>query len=172
MANKELMITLGLDSTSFTQKIKKAKDLNKDLDKSFELLSSSSKNFENTIQGLGKKQDYLNQKIKLASAEADIYAERLKECQESLEDSVADTAYYAEQLKRLQRQQEAVGKALGTTSKEYLAISEKVKATTQLLDKANKAWIANDKKVTDASIGYKNAQIAVQELLILNQERK
>ena len=164
MANKELMITLGLDSTSFTQKIKKAKDLNKDLDKSFKLLSSSSKNFENTIQGLGKKQDYLNQKMKLASTEADLYAERLKECQEALEDSVADTAYYAEQLKKLQRQQEAVGKALGTTSKEYLAISEKIKSTTQLLDKANKAWIANDKKVTDATIGYKNAQIAVQEL--------
>lgn len=164
MANKELMITLGLDSTSFTQKIKKAKELNKDLDKSFELLSSSSKNFENTIQGLGKKQDYLNQKMKLASTETDLYAERLKECQEALEDSVADTAYYAEQLKKLQRQQEAVGKALGTTSKEYLAISEKVKSTTQLLDKANKAWIANDKKVTDATIGYKNAQIAVQEL--------
>lgn len=164
MANKELMITLGLDATSFTQKVKKAKDLNKELDKSFELLASSSKNFENSMQGLGKKQDYLNQKIKLASAEADIYAERLQECQEALQDSVADTTHYAEQLKRLERQQEAVGKALGTTSKEYLAITEKVKSMTQLLDKANKAWITNDKRVTEASVGYKNAQISVQGL--------
>lgn len=163
MANKELMITLGLDSSTFTQKVKKAKELNKELDKSFQLLSSSSKGFENTIQGLSKKQEYLNKKMQLASEEADIYAERLSECQLALEKSQKEAKTYAEQLTKLKKQQEAIGKALGTSSKEYGAISEKVKATTQLLDKANKAWITNDKRVTDASIGYKNAQIAVQE---------
>lgn len=163
MANKELMITLGLDASTFTQKIKKAKDLNKELDKSFELLSSSSKNFENTIQGLGKKQDYLNQKMKLASAEADIYAERLTECQLALEDSQKDVEKYSAQIAKLSEVQERVAKNLGTSSKTYEAVSQKIKEKTQLLDKANKAWIANDKRVTEASIGYKNAQIAVQE---------
>lgn len=164
MANKELMITLGLDSSTFTQKVRKAKDLNKELDKSFELLSSSSKTFENTIQGLGKKQDYLNKKIELASKESNIYAERLVECQTALEKSQEEAKLYADKLVKLQRQQEAVGKAVGTTSKYYAAVSEEIKATSQLLDKANKAWIANDKRVTDASIAYKNTQIEIQKL--------
>ena len=163
MANKELMITLGLDSSTFTQKIKKAKELNKDLDKSFQLLSSSSKNFENTIQGLGKKQEYLNQKMDLASKEADIYAERLTECQTALEKSQEEATKYAEKLTKLKQEQEKIEKTLGKTSEQYIAISKEVKATTQLLDKANKSWIANDKRVSEASIGYKNAQIAVQE---------
>lgn len=163
MANKELMITLGLDATTFTQKIKKAKDLNKELDKSFELLSSSSKNFENTIQGLSKKQEYLNQKMELASKEANIYAERLTECQKALEESQKDAEKYAKEVERLSEIQERVAKNLGTSSKMYETVSQKLKEKTQLLDKANKAWIANDKRVTEASVGYKNAQVAVQE---------
>ena len=164
MANKELMITLGLDSASFTQKIKKAKELNKDLDKSFQLLSSSTNNFENNLQGLGKKQDYLNKKIKLATAESAVYADRLKECQEALNKSRAESEKYTEEVTRLKRQQEAVGIALGKNSKQYEQISEKLKASTQLMDKANKTLALNDRRVTEASVGYKSAQISIQEL--------
>ena len=62
-SNRQLLITLGADTTTFSQKVKRAKDLTKELDSNFKLLSSSSKNFDKSMDGLAKKQEYLKVKI-------------------------------------------------------------------------------------------------------------
>ena len=74
-SNRQLLITLGADTTTFSQKVKRAKDLTKELDSNFKLLSSSSEGFEKSLDGLGKKQDYLNEKIKVATTLNDVYNE-------------------------------------------------------------------------------------------------
>ena len=80
-SNRQLLITLGADTTTFSQKVKRAKDLTKELDSNFKLLSSSSKNFDKSLDGLAKKQDYLNDRIKVSTTLNDVYNDRLKEQQ-------------------------------------------------------------------------------------------
>lgn len=86
-SNRELLITLGADTTTFSQKVKRAKDLTKELDSNFKLLSSSSKDFDKSLDGLGKKQDYLNDKIKVANTLHEVYNERLADQQDRLNKS-------------------------------------------------------------------------------------
>lgn len=164
MANKELMITLGLESSSYSQQVKKAKDLNKELDSSFKLLSSSSDKFENSIQGLGKKQEYLAKKMEVASQLTDTYAKRIKESKEALDKARQDSEKYTTEIERLSKIQERVAENLGKESRLYEATSQKIKEKTQLLDKANKAIIANDKRVSEATVGYNQTQESMQKL--------
>lgn len=164
MANKELMITLGLESSSYSQQVKKAKDLNKELDSSFKLLSSSSDKFENSIEGLGKKQEYLSKKMEVASQLTDTYAKRISESQDALNKARKDSEEYSVEVERLSKIQERVANNLGKESRLYEEVSKKLKEKTQLLDKANKSIIANDKRVSEATIGYNQTQESMQKL--------
>ena len=82
--SRELLITLGADTTRFSQKVKRAKDLTKELDAQFGLLSSSSNKFENSLDGLAKKSEYYGTKIKIANELSKAHIARLKETQEEL----------------------------------------------------------------------------------------
>ena len=98
-SNRQLLITLGADTTTFSQKVKRAKDLTKELDSNFKLLSSSSKDFDKSLDGLAKKQDYLNDKIKVATTLNDVYNERLADQQDRLKKST-------ESMKKLEKELE------------------------------------------------------------------
>ena len=164
MANKELMVTLGLDASSYSQNVKRAKDLNKELDSSWKLLTSSSEKFEKSVQGLGKKQDYLSDKIKVANGLSEVYAKRLAESQEALEDAKQKSQQYGSEVERLNTLKESILKNLGSESKMYQAVSEKIKANTQLYDKANKAIEVNNKRILEAKTGYNETQASLQAL--------
>lgn len=96
-SNRQLLITLGADTTTFSQKVKRAKDLTKELDSNFKLLSSSSKDFDKSLDGLAKKQDYLNDKIKVATTLNDVYNDRLADQQDRLNKST-------ESMKKLEKE--------------------------------------------------------------------
>lgn len=164
MANKELMITLGLDSSSYTQNVRKAKDLNKELDSSFNLLKSSSEKFEDTLSGLGKKQDYLANKMKVASQLTEVYAKRITETQTAVDKAKKDSETYAEKLEKLNAVKEKLSATSSAESKSYQACLQGIKSYTQLLDKANKAVTANEKRLSEARNGYNETQIAMQSL--------
>lgn len=162
MANKELMITLGLESTTFAQGIKRAKELNKELDSSFKLLSSSSEKFENTLSGLGKKQEYLAQKMQLANTASELYAKRIKETQEAILDAQAETAMYGTKLEQLRAKLEATESTLGKNSSAYKALAKELKETVQLYGKAEKDLQTHNRRMTDAKTGYNEVQTSMQ----------
>lgn len=105
-SNRQLLITLGADTTTFSQKVKRAKDLTKELDSNFKLLSSSSKDFENSIDGLAKKHDYLNDRIKIATTLNDAYIERLADQKDRLDKSTKSMQKLEKELKELKEVQE------------------------------------------------------------------
>ena len=88
MAKRELLVTLGLDATTYAQEIRRANQLNKELDNAFKLLSSSSEGFEKTLEGLGKKQDYLGKKMKVATELSDVYTKRINESKQALDETI------------------------------------------------------------------------------------
>lgn len=165
MANKELMVTLGLDTSSYAQNVKRAKDLTKELDSSWKMLSSSSEKFEEGIKGLGKKQEYINQKIKVANGLTEVYSKRLKESQKALKET-------SEESEILSRKVKALSVALNNTpkdSKSYNILSKQLKSNTQLLDKAEKAIAVYNRRILEAKNGYNETQSALQKM---NRELK
>ena len=157
MANRELMITLGLDTSSYSQNVKRAKDLNKELDSSFKLLSSSSEKFEDSIQGLGKKQDYLEEKLKVATGLTQVYSDRLKESQKALHEATQKSAKHKAEIESLNKSYEE-----GSIDQE--TYKEKLKSATQQFDKAEKAIATHNKRILEAKVGYNQTQTAMQEL--------
>ena len=101
-SSRELLITLGADTTKFTQRIKRAKDLTKELDSNFKLLSSSSKNFESSLDGLAQKHKYLEERIQVANAATDEYNRRLKEQQEMLTNAKGKFDMIQNELKEME----------------------------------------------------------------------
>lgn len=157
MAKRELLVTLGLDATTYAQEIKRANQLNKEFDNAFKLLSSSSEGFEKTLEGLAKKQDYLADKMKLATELSDTYTKRIKESKEALDETIKQSEKYKKTLDELNEKKDK-GITLSKQEKQTL------KETQQLYDKAQKSIVTYNTQISEATQGYDKTQTKLQEL--------
>lgn len=156
--NRELLITLGADTTKFTQKVKRAKDLTKELDSQFKLLSSSSKDFEQSTQGLAQKQQYLGNKLKVASEHAKAHIQRLKESQEELTQATAKHKEYSEELENLQKKY----KDLKETDAGYEAAQKEIEGVQQKLSSATTEVRRHTDRILDSRKSYNLIQAEMQ----------
>lgn len=160
MANKELLISLGLDATSYTQGIQRVKNETRELDSEWKLASASSENFEESLDGIAKKQEYLAKRIELMSEASDIYSNRLKTVQENLLQQSESYQKLSEQLQKAKESQQAFNEGVAG-AKDY---SEVIKSLQQQVDKAGKAIVKCNKQILDSSKGYNEAQTSIQEM--------
>lgn len=156
-SNRELLITLGAETTSFAKQIKRANDLIKELDSNFKLMSSSNKNYENTLKGVGDKQDYLTERIQLFNKKSDTYVKRIKEQQEVLNNVTKDQVLYT-------RQQDAMSKALKKLegTKAYETLSKQLEIVEQKLQKANKEVNSHTDSIISLNKQYNDSQREIQ----------
>lgn len=157
MAKRELLVTLGLDATTYAQEIRRANQLNKELDNAFKLLSSSSEGFEKTLEGLGKKQDYLGKKMKVATELSDVYTKRINESKQALDETIEKSEQYKKTLDALNKKKEE-GAELTKEEKKTL------KETQQLYDKAQKSIVTYNTRISEGIQGYEKTQTALQEM--------
>lgn len=157
MAKKELVVTLGLDATSYAQDVKRANQVNKELDNSFKSLSSTSDNFENSLKGLGAKQEYLGKKMKVASELTEVYAKRLNESKQGLEETIQKSEEYKSTIEKLNRIKEESGKL----TKEQ---NNLLKESEQLYEKAQKRIVTYNTRISESKQGYEKTQTSLQQL--------
>ena len=157
MAKRELLVTLGLDATTYAQEIRRANQLNKELDNAFKLLSSSSEGFEKTLEGLGKKQDYLGKKMKVATELSDVYTKRINESKQALDETIKKSEEYKKTLDELNKKKEE-GAQLTKEEKKTL------KETQQLYDKAQKSIVTYNTRISEGIQGYEKTQTALQDM--------
>lgn len=157
MAKRELLVTLGLDATSYAQDVKRANQVNKELDNSFKSLSSTSENFENTLKGLGAKQEYLGKKMKVASELTEVYAKRLTESKQGLEETIQKSEQYKSTIEKLNKIKEESGKL----TKEQ---NNLLKESEQLYEKAQKSIVTYNTRISESKQGYDKTQTSLQEL--------
>ena len=158
--SRELLVTLGADTTTFAQKIKRAKDLTKELDSSFKLIASSSQDFENSLDGLGKKQGYLADKMKIANTLAEVYSDRLKESQDCLENLTKDSEKYADKINEIKR---AMG-SMEEGSDAWKEQNELLKVNQQLYDKSIKDIKTYNDRILDSKTNYNKVQTEIQHM--------
>lgn len=156
--SRELLITLGADTTRFSQKVKRAKDLTKELDAQFGLLSSSSNKFENSLEGLAKKSDYYGNKIKIANELSKAHIARLKETQEELDRANEE---YERCSKKVEELNEQIKQAKENKTP-YADLEKQLEGATQELTKATKEVRTFNNRMIDSKKGYAEVQTEMQ----------
>lgn len=156
--SRELLITLGADTTRFSQKVKRAKDLTKELDAQFGLLSSSSNKFENSLEGLAKKSDYYGTKIKIANELSKAHITRLKETQEELDRANKE---YERCSKKVEELNEQIKQAKENKTS-YADLEKQLEGATQELTKATKEVRTYNNRMIDSKKGLAEVQTEMQ----------
>ena len=157
--SRELLITLGADTTRFSQKVKRAKDLTKELDAQFGLLSSSSNKFENSLDGLTKKSDYYGKKIKIANELSKAHIARLKETQEELDRANKE---YERCSKKVEDLNEQIKNAKENKTP-YADLEKQLEGATQELTKATKQVRTHTNQMISTKKGYAEVETEMQK---------
>ena len=153
MANHELLVRLGLDGASFSKKLTAINRELKNLDKEYDAVSSSMKDFEKTQDGLATKLVYLNNKMKETQGK---YKEVSNEIQNNQKD-----------IDRLENKYETLGQALETKKQKL----EGMKQSLTSCAKEVKKYIKNieeiekvKKKFTEVSKSVKENEKTLESL--------
>lgn len=163
-SNRQLLITLGADTTTFSQKVKRAKDLTKELDSNFKLLSSSSKNFDKSLDGLAKKQDYLNDRIKVSTTLNDVYNDRLKEQQELLKNSQQAVQKLSKEVDGQVKELEEVRDMCEKGSKEWKDWQKEIDAVRDELSQNEKECKKYQDRVIALNTAINKNQTEIQKM--------
>ena len=163
-SNRQLLITLGADTTTFSQKVKRAKDLTKELDSNFKLLSSSSKNFDKSLDGLAKKQDYLNDRIKVSTTLNDVYNDRLKEQQELLKNSQQAVQRLSKEVDGQVKELEEVRDMCEKGSKEWKDWQKEIDAVRDELSQNEKECKKYQDRVIALNTAINKNQTEIQKM--------
>ena len=159
MAGTDLLITLGMDSSSYTQNVKRAKDVTKELDSNLKLASSSVDKFESTIEGLSKVHQILADKIKVATKESDAHSKRIKESSEQIKIHKE----LSEQLTKEFTKQKQKLDELKKGDPGFKEQKKHVEGLQQQIDKANKNLNNHIRNLIKAKQGYNESQTAIQK---------
>lgn len=157
--SRELLITLGADTTRFSQKVKRAKDLTKELDAQFGLASSSSEKFENSLEGIAKKTEYYGTKIKIANQLSKAHVDRLKETREELDRANKEFERCSKKVEELNNQ---IKKAK-ENNEPYANLEKQLEGATQELTKATKEVRTFNNRMIDSKKGYAEVQTEMQK---------
>ena len=157
--SRELLITLGADTTRFSQKVKRAKDLTKELDAQFGLASSSSEKFENSLEGIAKKTEYYGTKIKIANQLSKAHVDRLKETREELDRANKE---FERCSKRVEELNDQIKKAK-ENNEPYANLEKQLEGATQELTKATKEVRTFNNRMIDSKKGYAEVQTEMQK---------
>ena len=112
MAVQELLVRLGLDSSSFSKQIKGVEKELSILDKEFDAVSSATKNFGKTQEDLAVKSQYLEKKIEGLKDVSDLLVKSYDETTAKIEDAKSRVAEFSESLERSKKAHDSTKEAL------------------------------------------------------------
>lgn len=161
MADKQLLIELGLDSTSFEKNTKRVRDLTKNLENDFNLFSSSVDKVENNFDSLSKKSEMLNKKMKLTSASVELFSQRLEESQKAAKENEKTIESFKDKISGLKKEL----KNVDTSSDLGKSLTKELKSYEQQLAKAEKAQESYNNRIYTSEQAYKKAQIEIQGMV-------
>ena len=126
MAVQELLVRLGLDSSTFSKKLQGVNKEIKILDNTFEGISNQFKNFENTQEGLAQKTELLKDKIKLLEGITDEAKVTIKGLKEETNELQAKMDDFSSKLTKVNDELDKNEKELSLVKQQYKQVSSSV----------------------------------------------
>ena len=147
MSEEQLLVTLGVKDSNCTSKVKELNKEIKSLDTIYKKTSETSKDFENSVEGLKTKLDYLSKKYDANKAKLSAYKEQMtkakemvakkKEELEKLKNSEEQNAVAIQkaekQLEKYQTQMNNANRNINETEAELKRLEEQIKDTNNSL---------------------------------------
>ncbi len=145
--SRQLLITLGLNTDSFTTNMKRANDLLKESKTEFQRVSEVSEVLEKSLEGLGVKQQFLTENLDILNAKSQLYADRIEETKNALDQEKTAFNELGLKIKELVGDNEDLSKLNEEQAKE-------LKGLQQQYDKSEKAITKYNKRLLDTQSSY------------------
>ena len=147
MAVQELLVRLGLDSSSFSKQIKGVEKELSILDKEFDAVSSATKNFGKTQEDLAVKSQYLEKKIEGLKDVSDLLVKSYDETTAKIEDAKSRVAEFSESLERSKKAHDSTKEALAKYTLELDQAQNKFNTTDNNLKVLNQTYSEQAKEL-------------------------
>lgn len=161
MSEEQLLVTLGVKDANCTSKVKELNKEIKSLDTIYKKTSETSKDFENSVEGLKTKLDYLSKKYDANKAKLSAYKEQMskakemvskkKEELEKLKKSEGDNTVAIQkaekQLEKYQTQMNNANRNINETEAELKSLDNQIKDTNEALKNNNAKQFGSDMRV-------------------------
>lgn len=161
---KQLTVKLALQSSSYTQQIKSINTSNKQLKSEFEALNSTSKDYQNTLEGKAAKIKMVSSTLDNAKQKVSIYETQVSKCKDTLDK--ATTAYDTQKKKvdELQRELDDAKDTYGENSDEVQRLEEELTQAEKALDRNRSAVTNADNALGRMETSLNDAQREVNTL--------
>lgn len=160
MASKisELVVSLGLNTASFSQKISEVNRSMKLFDSQFKNSGAGVKNFEKSMAGLGAKLKNLNQHMDGARTKIKLYKDEINKTKTALEQNTSKMEKSRQKVADLKKQYEDSVKTLGRNAEATKKLKEEYTQAEVELNKHEKAVLNNSNRLKKLETDLNNTE--------------
>lgn len=163
-STRQLTVKLALQAGNYKSQLASINKANKLLESNFKTLSSSSKDFEKTLEGKQAKLKLVASQLDNAKQKVRIYKNEMDNCNNTLTSATKAYVMQEEKVKSLKQQLEEAKSVYGENSKEVKELQAQLKEEEKALESNRKAVINADNSLSQMNINLNNAQREVNRL--------
>lgn len=160
----ELVVSLGLNTASFTQKINEVNRTMKLVESQFKSSGAGVKDFEKSAQGLSDKLAMLNGKLDGVSKKTKLYSDEIKKTKATLEEKNEALKNSREKVDELNKKYQESVNTLGKNATATKDLKEELKLAEKELQNNEKAVLSNSNKLKTLETNLNNTEAEFKQL--------
>lgn len=153
-----MVVKLAAESTGFQEEMSSLNRQMKVLQSEYKATSSTSKNFESTMEGMTAKSEYLNNALKTQQSIVDAHATRLEKSKQRLSELAEAQMQLKAKLDSTKASLDEAVRLHGEESQEAQKLSSELKELQAQYDQNNTRVNALSRTIDNQSISYNNAR--------------
>lgn len=160
----ELVVSLGLNTASFNQKINEVNRTMKLVESQFKSSGAGVKDFEKSAQGLSDKLATLNGKLDGASTKIKLYNDEIKKTKANLEEKNEALKTSRENVEKLTKKYEDSVETLGKNANATKELKQQLSLAEKELQNNEKAVLSNSNKLKTLETNLNNTEAEFKNL--------
>ena len=161
---KQLTVKLAIQAAGYRNEINSINKQNKLLESSFKAASSSSENFDKTLEGKKAKLKLVSSQLDNAKQKVAIYKNEVSKCSNTLDKAIKSYENQESKVNSLKKELEEAKNIFGENSKEVNKLQKELEQEEKALESNRKAVVNADNSLTRMSTELNKAQSEVNKL--------
>lgn len=160
----ELVVSLGLNTASFSAKINEVNRTMKLVESQFKNSGAGVKDFEKSAQGLSEKLNSLNSKLDGAKTKINLYNEEIKKTKDSLKEHNSKLEESRKKVDDLSKKYDESVSTLGKNAKATKELKQELSLAEKELTKNEKAVLSTSNKLKSLETNLNNTEAEFKNL--------
>ena len=161
---KQLTVKLAIQASGYRNEINSINKQNKLLESSFKAVSSSSENFDKTLEGKKAKLKLISSQLDNAKQKVAIYKNEVSKCSNTLDKTIKSYENQEAKVNSLKKELEEAKNVFGENSKEVNKLKKELEQEEKVIESNRKAVVNADNSLTRMSTELNKAQSEVNKL--------